>query len=351
MKVTLAIPHPRERAVAAAELVSIHLAQKPDFQVTTYHKITVAGRFNILGSYFGARKILNTTHADVSFVRDPLLLHLCINSGLETVFESHGIYLNEDSRLLNRLWEKDVLSKAKSDKLIKFVTISHALADFWRKRGVPEHKLLVAHDGVNADLFGSLRSKTEVRKELDLPLNGQIIVYAGSLKPDRHIERIIHLARIFKDILFVVVGGRKERRLHYESLSKDINVKNVLWIGHIPHASVASYLQAADILLMLWSWEVPTITVCSPMKVFEYMASGRIIVGEAFPTIEEILTDDETALLAQPDDFDDLVKNIEEALYQNSESIIASRARELALKEYTWRSRAQKILTDLERSV
>jgi glycosyltransferase involved in cell wall biosynthesis len=351
MEVTLAIPHPQERGIAAEELVSIHLAQKPDFQVATYHKITVAGRLNILGNYFGARKVLGTACADVSFVRDPLLLHLCISSGLKTVFESHGIYLNEDSRLLNLLWEKDVLSKAKNDKLIKFVTISHALADFWRKKGVPEHKLMVSHDGFNAKLFGSSRIKAEVRQELDLPLGVRIIVYAGSLKPDRHIERIIHLARIFKDTLFVVVGGRKERRLYYENLSRDTGVGNVLWIGHVPHASVASYLQAADVLLMLWSWEVPTITVCSPMKVFEYMASERIIVGEAFPTITEILEDGETALLASPDKFDDLVKNMREALSQNSGSTIASQARELALEKYTWISRAQKILTDLECSV
>jgi glycosyltransferase involved in cell wall biosynthesis len=87
------------------------------------------------------------------------------------------------------------------------------------------------------------------------------------------------------------------------------------------------------------------------MKVFEYMASERIIVGEAFPTITEILEDGETALLASPDKFDDLVKNMREALSQNSGSTIASQARELALEKYTWISRAQKILTDLECSV
>ena len=50
--------------------------------------------------------------------------------------------------------------------------------------------------------------------------------------------------------------------------------------------------------------KVPTINYCSPLKVFEYMASNKLIVADAFVTIKEVLTD--KMYFVKPDDYDDL---------------------------------------------
>jgi glycosyltransferase involved in cell wall biosynthesis len=65
------------------------------------------------------------------------------------------------------------------------------------------------------------------------------------------------------------------------------------------------------VLLALWSKKVPTINYCSPLKIFEYMASGRIMVAHGFPTIKEVIKHNKNGLLARPDDFNDLVEKRE----------------------------------------
>ena len=57
---------------------------------------------------------------------------------------------------------------------------------------------------------------------------------------------------------------------------------------------------------MIWTDKTNTMNYCSPLKLFEYMAAGRIIVGHDFPTISEVLTNNETALLVPPDSFEAL---------------------------------------------
>jgi glycosyltransferase involved in cell wall biosynthesis len=82
----------------------------------------------------------------------------------------------------------------------------------------------------------------------------------------------------------------------------------------------------------------------SPLKMFEYMASKRPIVASRLPAIEEILTDNQNALLGEPGCPEDIAKNIETALSNTELSTkIASRAY-TGVQEHTWEKRARRIL-------
>jgi hypothetical protein len=63
--------------------------------------------------------------------------------------------------------------------------------------------------------------KIQARTELNLPLEGKIVTYTGSLYPNREIENIIYLAPHFPDALFIVVGGPQSNADHYQSLAKE----------------------------------------------------------------------------------------------------------------------------------
>jgi len=100
------------------------------------------------------------------------------------------------------------------------------------------------------------------------------------------------------------------------------------------------------VLLMIWSRKVRTIHICSPLKMFEYMAAGRVIVGHDFPVIREVL-DEDTAYLADPDSPVDLHARLNAALDEPFPSARASRARKKVLKDYTWEQRARSILASV----
>ncbi len=340
----LALGAPRTKQASTIDMLATFLGERPSFEIITYNKFKVAGRLEILGNYFGVRSLLKQHKADVCFVDDVLISSLCLDAGFSTIFKSHQSNMHNTSCWISDFWKKELLQNVKKDKLIKLVTISKALADIWIARGVPENKIIICHDGINHNAFAIPKSQGDTRKILQLPENKKIAVYAGNLQPDRGIERIIELAKRFSEVLFVVVGGPENRRKYFLDLSSQALVNNIIWVGYVPHTYVPDYLYAADILLMLWTWGVPTIKVCSPLKMFEYMAAGRIIVGEAFPTITEVLENGKTAYLADPNSFEDLCNKLNQALTRSYPSAMACRARQLALTEYSWNNRAWKIV-------
>jgi len=224
------------------------------------------------------------------------------------------------------------------------VTISEALAQVWIEAGVPVGKIQVLHDGVAGEDYETVEERAFARNRLGLPEDGNLVVYAGSLYPDREVESVFKLARAYPNAHFLVIGGPKERRLELEREQMSLNLDNVTFKGRVPHQNVREYLFAADVILMLWGVSVPTIKICSPLKVFESMAAGRVIVGHGFPTIREVLTDGQEALLATPGDYQDLERKLGLALGMSYPNSMAERARTLALEKYTWDRRARMLM-------
>jgi len=348
LDVTLAIPDSEKDLTDPATFIAKQLGNQPGFKTITYKKFIIAGRLQILGNYWGARSLLDKVDADLCFVRDPLLLKLAIQAGLQVIFEAHNSHFHNRSGLLRKLWEREVLKITKQEQLLKFVVISEALKKVWFAKGVPNKKLFVAHDGFNQRQFSKSKTKNQARIALGLPNDKKIVVYAGSLYEDRGIDRIISLAKHFPDVLFIIIGGDENQKQNYQDAAKKALAINTFWTGYLLQADVTDYLSAADILLMLYSWKVPTMSFCSPLKAFEYMAAGRIIVGEVFPTITEVLEHGKTAFLAKPDDFHSLCENLHQALHSDRASLMAEKAREEAFYNYTWEKRAKGILNSIE---
>ena len=344
--VTLAIP--RSSKPMTSEDLSFSVREKIghalSFSIITFPRIRLFGHFDTLGSYFGAMNIINKVKADICLVRTPVFLQLSMNKGIPTIFESHNTLLHNRSNFLHQLWRRKLIQYSKSENLVMFIAISQALANYWISNDIDPHKIISLHDGFDLESFKLIKTKEEARKELGLRMDKKIVVYAGSLYQDRGIEQILQLATIFSNVRFFVLGGPSERKKYFEEIIDSKRLDNIKLMGWTQKDKVRTYLFAADVLLMLWTKRVPTINYCSPLKMFEYMAAGRIIVGNGFPSIKEVLTDGITAHLANPDSFQDLYKKMETALNDRYPSELAQRARELALKEYPWKKRAQKIL-------
>lgn len=346
IEVILAIPESTAEDKNQVSYISGQIGCNPGFQTKTFKRFTFAGRFQMLGNYFGAKSLLSKINADLCFVRDPLLLKLAFDANYPILFEVHHADFHHRNKFLSKRWEKYVIKVLNDDHVRKVITISNALMEFWQKKGIPESKILVAHDGFCSHLFKGKKGKIDARVMLGLPKHQKIVVYVGSLYENRGIERIISLAKIFTETLFIVLGGLEEQRQYYFDLSKKVNVNNILWKGFLPHSEIPDYLQAADALLLLFTWHVPTIRFCSPLKVFEYMAAGRPIVGEAYPTITEVLQNNHTAYLANPEDFEDLCENLKVAL-SDDVSDVGRLARDTAFELYTWENRARSIIDSI----
>ncbi len=339
--VSLAVPSPKQ-GQRVDTLVAKALDAKTRFRVVTYRKLSVGGRLSMVGGWRGVREILSTGSHDLCFTRNPVYLEAAVRAGLPTIYEAHNLRLHA-----NQLWDRmltlNTIRRSRHFLLKGFVCISRRLGNAWAAAGVPANKIICEHDGVDVEAFRNPLAMPEARAALRLPLDRQIVTYAGSLYGDRELRRIVDLAICFPDTCFVVVGGSQAEARGLQEYAVEKGAANLLFVERVPHARVREYLFASDVLLMVWSQSVPTIEYCSPLKVFEYMAAGRTIVGDGFPTIREVLTDGRNALLAEPGCFESLRARLAQALTLGHNNPLAQEARKLAFNHYSWTARAQRI--------
>jgi glycosyltransferase involved in cell wall biosynthesis len=83
----------------------------------------------------------------------------------------------------------------------------------------------------------------------------------------------------------------------------------------------------------------------SPTKLFEYMAMGKGIVASRLGQINEVLTDEQTALLVEPGNANELstaIMRLAESRELGEKLGVA--ARQAAVERHTWKRNAQHIL-------
>ncbi len=343
VEVTLAIPK-NDCAIENNEIIRQELGTPANFKIIEYRKFTIYGRPSTLGAYWGVKSILKDhPKYDFCYTRNFFLANLSSKMGLKTIYEEHDKKLHPHT-LLNKYYTKKMLSNIHSDKIIKMIVISNALADVWIKQGVPSEKIMSAHDGVSLDEYKNIKDQSQARKELGIKKQKKIIMYVGSLYRDRGIETIIKLAGRFPNECFMVIGGPENEKNYYQADAASKNLKNMIFTGRIPHYKVKDYLFASDVLLMLWTSRTPTIDICSPLKLFEYMAAEKIIVGYGFPTIKEVCSDGIDSFLATPCSYDELENKLKQAISLEYPNQLAINARRLIIKKYNWQYRAQQIL-------
>ncbi len=282
---------------------------------------------------------------DLIFCRNHLYLKPCINSGVPVLYESHDANLHLRLNWLDKHYKTYIRKTARSNHRFLMITISNALKHFWMDVGVPKEKIIALHDGFDAAMFKNKLSQNEARTFLKLAPEKTIATYTGSLYPNREIDNILLLAEYFPQVLFVVVGGPNQQKAHYEKLAANKGLTNVQFTGRVAHKTIPLYLYASDVLLALWSSKVRTINYCSPLKVFEYMASGQPIIAQGFPTIKEVLKNQVSAIVAEPDSIEDLKHSMQTFLQNGQHDRMGKTARREAFQNYSWGNRTKSILS------
>ncbi|MFW5803676.1 MAG: glycosyltransferase [bacterium] len=289
-------------------------------------------------------KIIKKQKPDIIFTRESFILTSLVKLNIPVIFESHNAKLHTKYKFIHQYLKKKVIKASKSSNFKCLFSISKALSKYWESNGVPKQKLFSWHDGFDQSLFKETQEKSIARNKLKLPKDKTIVTYTGGLYPDREIDNIIKLAKEKPEVYFLVIGGPEKNRLHYQSFAKSNQVKNIHFPGYVEHRLIPQYLYASDILLALWSTKVPTINYCSPLKLFEYMAAGRVLLAHSFPTIKEVLTDEVDAVFCEPQNFQSLKSKLDKAIKESKTNKLGLNARKKALELYSWDTRVKKLI-------
>ncbi len=356
-EVTLFIPRAEKYQtddLARADIPELFGEHLP-FEVVFVPRVKLFGRLEVLGSVKGTLQALRRHKLDLIYTRNPWSVRFLPRVGVPFIFEAHEEHLHKRSKLLGNYLQRMIVRNSRQPSCVLVVTISEALRKIWQGYGIPPERLLAAHDGVELELFSAAISKDEARKLLGLhpssfiPHPSPVVVYTGALKFDRGIDQMLHAAETLPEMEFYFVGGTSQEVANWRGAVEHMKLKNAHFPGRVPHRHIPEWLAAADILLMMWTWQVPTIRGCSPMKMFEYMAANRLIVGPAFPTIEEVLENGKDSILFEPDNKDALVAALREAQSKLSDSTLPQAALQKVARDYTWQARCKKILDAFEK--
>jgi glycosyltransferase involved in cell wall biosynthesis len=119
--------------------------------------------------------------------------------------------------------------------------------------------------------------------------------------------------------------------------------------GQVAASEVPKYLAACDACLMPLTWTQHFAYYASPLKLFEYMASGRAILATDLPSFREVLAEGENALFAPPSDPAALASAL---LRLSDDHKLTLRMGERNRKDagrYTWAARAERIRAALDK--
>jgi glycosyltransferase involved in cell wall biosynthesis len=208
---------------------------------------------------------------------------------------------------------------------------------------------VIAADGIDLERYEGLPDAPEARRRLDLP-NRVTAVYTGHLYAGRGVDLILDLAGRDESMNFVIAGGEPTAVERWRD--RAYGLQNVQFLGFVPNADLPLVQAAADFLLMPYTREIAvsgggdTSAYASPMKMFEYMAAGRVILSSDIPVLREVLNE-ENAVLLPPEDPLAWHTALEEVKRDPGRAAsLADRAREDA-RRFTWVERARRSLDGL----
>lgn len=305
---------------------------------------------------------------DLVYTRLPQAAAIASRLGMSTIFELHALPQGRIGRYLFKLFLNTkgarklvLISRALAEDLRReFITPDHGKENLpsWQNKLINPSFTCIAPDGVDLERYEHVSGVQDARiKWMDrnnnlIPVNAFVAGYSGHLYPGRGIGVILSLAERLPEMIFLIIGGESGDVSKLQSRVIKRNLTNVVVTGFIANSQLPEYQAMCDVLLMPYQKQVAAssggdiASYLSPMKLFEYLACGRAILSSNLPVLQEIL-DETNAILLDPQDIDAWAQALVELMNDpDTRNRLAAKAHQDA-REYSWVSRASKILNGL----
>ena len=231
-------------------------------------------------------------------------------------------------------------------RLVDTISVSsHKLEKLCIRFGVENNRILKTPVGADLRRFGPHISGESIRRKYNLQQKITIL-YLGQLHGGQYVKMFIEAANIVlhkrSDAIFLIVGqGYMADQL------KDLVIRygiedRVIFVGSIPPDLIPHYIGASDICIA--PFEENEVTICkSPLKIVEYLASGKPIVASLVGEVRNMVGG--VGLLAEPGDYRALAEATL-SLFDNQQlrQEMGFRARQRAEQRYNWQNTADNLL-------
>ena len=219
----------------------------------------------------------------------------------------------KETSLMARLlyaWEKFMYKKAE-----KIIVLLPNAKEYITKLGIDAEKIFWIPNGVDLERFDHpepLEPDSEAEKAFSQHQDKVKVVYTGAHGPANGLDVVIDAAVILskqkKPIHFFLVGDGPEKTKLIEKAEK-MGINNVSFLKPVPKSQISSLLQRADILLHCLRPLNVFKYGLSPNKLFDYLASGKVIIMSAQES-NEIIKRSNSGISVEPGNPEALAKGI-----------------------------------------
>jgi len=306
--------------------------------------------FSNYGYFDSAVHALN--HADVIYERNGLY-----NAGLAMAskrlrcpyvmfFEADQIMeldiMNKPLKGLLR-WRANQLLRYNLDAADCIICVTDAgkrhLVNKWN---IPAKKIVVLPNAVHVDRFKpDMDARAQIRTSLGMN-NKPVVIFVGNFFPWHD---VVTLLKAFSEVqkthpeARLMLVGDGERRVEMMKQASELGLdRSVKFTGIVPHAEVPRYIAVADIAVVPYPPMQQEMWL-SPLKLFEYMSSGKAVIASAVGQIVDVLQDGENGLLVPPGDVTAMSDALKTLIQDsNLRSRLGMQARKDAVNKFSWES-------------
>ena len=233
-------------------------------------------------------------------------------------------------------------------------TITNALRDILLENGIEPEKVSVLPNAVDPDRFDITPRDNELEAELEY--EGKVVIgYIGSFVEYEGLELLLEAVAQLKnelgDIFRVLMVGDGSIHEKLWRMTRFLAIEDIVtFTGRVSYDEVDRYYSLIDIV-PLPRRGLRVCELVSPLKPFEAMATGKVLITSDVAALAEIVDDGKTGLLHRKDDAGHLAERLQEAITDSDlREKIGQQAREWVCETHSWdviSSRVTEVYTRL----
>ena len=187
------------------------------------------------------------------------------------------------------------------------------------------------------------------RKDETLQNDGPVLGFTGKITPRLDFRLLVQLAATHPHWKLVMIGPkeREDELVKNPDYRAFVSAPNVYLPGSKLYEELPVHMQAFDVCLLPYKADDPFNIHCSPLKLYEYLATGKPIVSTDLPAARSF-----KAVVRVAQDAEEFEGKITESLVERDGKL--SQQRQAAAHNNSWERRAEGVLeiigANLERS-
>src|SRR5687767_13478487 len=166
------------------------------------------------------------------------------------------------------------------------------------KNLVPDARVVLIENAPGSGDAPVAGSGKAIRASLGIDADAPVVLYTGTFEAYQGLDLLFSAAKIVRrerpDTRLVLAGGKPDQVARAQAQAAAVGAEGLIFTGELPSETIPNYLDAADVLVSPRSSGTNT-----PLKIYQYLRSGRVIVATRLLTHTQVLSD-EVAILTEP---------------------------------------------------